>query len=162
MCYYKKNATLHSYVLSAAALGFVRRIADVIALTHPAPTVWLCSMAASPITLPAALNTWARGSALAARDIEHVHDRRLRLDARGLAPLRPLNLARYNRVELVVPTAFVLDGFDFGRRTVDLRQGFHCARALFLQVDLLWITPIDAACVRLDLVRTGGVVLVRE
>jgi len=37
-------------------------------------------------------------------------------------------------------------------RTVDLRQGFHCARALLLQVDLLWITPIDAACIRFDLV----------
>jgi len=86
--------------------------------------------------LPAALNTWARGSALAARDIEHVHNRHLHLDARGLAPLRPLHLARYNRVELVVPTAFVLDGF-FGGRTVDLRQGFHCARTLFLQVDFL-------------------------
>ncbi len=105
-------------------------------------------MAASPI--------WARGSALAARDIEHVHNCRLRLDARGLAPLRPLHLARYNRVELVAPTAFVLDGFDFGGRMVNLRQGFHCARALFLQVDLLWITPIDATCIRLDLVLEHG------
>ncbi len=41
MCfrYYEINATLHAYALSAAALGFVRRIAVVIALTHPAPTV---------------------------------------------------------------------------------------------------------------------------
>ena len=113
-------------------------------------------MAAPPVTLPAALNTWARGSALAARDIEHVHDRHLRLDARGLAPLRPLHLARYNRVELVDPTAFVLDGFDFGGRTVDLRQSDHRARALLLQVDILWITPIDAVCVRLDLVLEHG------
>ncbi len=72
------------------------------------------------------------GSALAARDIEYVHDRRLCPDARGLAPLRPLHLARYNRVELVVPTALVLDGFAFGGRTVDLRQGGHRARALLL------------------------------
>ena len=113
-------------------------------------------MAAPPVTLPAALNTWARGSALAARDIEHVHDRHLRLDARGLAPLRPLHLARYNRVELVVPTAFVLDGFDFGECTVDLCQGDHRARALLLQVDLLRITPIDAVCIRLDLVLEHG------
>ena len=113
-------------------------------------------MAAPPVTLPAALNTWARGSALAARDIEHVHDRHLCLDARGLAPLRPLHLARYNRVELVVPFASVLDGFDIRGRTVDLRQGDHHARALLLQVDLLWITPIDATCIRLDLVPEHG------
>ncbi len=109
-------------------------------------------MAASPITLPAALNTWARGSALAAGagDIEHVHDRRLCLYAHSRAPLRPLHLARYNRVELVVPFASVLDGFDIRVCTVDLCQGFHCACALLLQVDLLWITPIDAACIRLE------------
>ena len=113
-------------------------------------------MAAPPVTLPAALNTWARGSALAARDIEHVHDRHLRLDARGLAPLHPLHLARYNHVELVVPTAFVLDGFNFGGCTVDLRQGDHRALALLLQVDHLRITPIDAVCIRLDLVLEHG------
>ena len=113
-------------------------------------------MAAPPVTLPAALNTWATGSALAARDIEHVHDRRLRPDPRGLAPLRPLHLAGYNCVELVVSTAFVFDGFDFGGGTVDLRQGNHRARALLLQVDILWITPIDAVCVRLDLVLEHG------
>ena len=113
-------------------------------------------MAAPPVTLPAALNTWARGSALAARDIEHVHDRHLRPDPCGLAPLCPLHLARYNCVELVVPTAFVFDGFDFGGHTVDLRQGDHRARALLLQVDILWITPIDAVCVRLDIVLEHG------
>ena len=113
-------------------------------------------MAAPPVTLPVSLNTWARGSALAAWDIEHVHDRRPRHDACGLAPLRPLHLARYNRVELVAPTVFVLDGFDFGGRLVDLRQGDHRARALLLQVDLLGITPIDAVCVRLDLVLEHG------
>jgi len=113
-------------------------------------------MAAPPVTLPAALNTWARGSALAAWDIKHVHDSRLRLDPRGLAPLRPLHLARYNRVELVVPTAFLLDGFDFGGRTVDLHQGNHCVCVLLLEVDLLRITPIDAVCIRLDLVLEHG------
>ena len=64
-CDYKKNAMLHSYALSAAALGFVRRIADVIALTHPAPTVWLCSMAASPIMFEPRLptpSTWHSSS----------------------------------------------------------------------------------------------------
>jgi hypothetical protein len=113
-------------------------------------------MAAPSVTLPAALNTWATGSALAARDIEHVHDRRLHPDPCGLAPLSPLHLAGYNCVELVVPMAFVFDGFNFGGGTVDLRQGNHRARALLLQVDILWITPIDAVCVRLDLVLEHG------
>ena len=80
-----------------------------------------------PVTLPAVLNTWAwaRDSALAAWDIEHVHDRHLLLDGPGLALLHLLHLARYDCVELVVPTAFILDGFDFGGRRVDLRQDDH-------------------------------------
>jgi hypothetical protein len=56
-------------------------------------------MTTPPVTLPVALNTWATGSALAARDIEHVHNRRLRPDPRGLAPLRPLHLATANVAE---------------------------------------------------------------
>ena len=156
MCYYKINATLHSYALSAAALGFVRRIADVIALTHPAPTVWLCLMAASPITLPATLNTWARGSALAARDIEHVHSRFLLLDGCGLASFRDLHLARDDRVELVVFLTSVIDRIDLGRRAVVGWVGVDCARALLLQVDLLGFAPIEAIRVRLDLVLEHG------
>jgi hypothetical protein len=94
-------------------------------------------MAAPPVTLPAVLNTWARGSALAAGDIKHFHDCCLLLDGCGFAPLHLLHLAQYNHVELEVPTAFVLDGFDIRGRMIDLHQGDHRARALLLQVDLL-------------------------
>ncbi len=114
--------------------------------------------AAHPVTLPAALNTWARGGDLAPRDIKHVYDRHLLLDGRGLAMLRQLHLTGYDRVELLVLFASVLDGFDFGYggRTVDLCQGDHHARALLLQVDLLGIAPIDVICVWLDLVLEHG------
>jgi len=80
-------------------------------------------------------------------------------------------------VELVVPTAFVLDGSDFGGCLIDICPGDWHAPALLLEVDLLGISPLDAICIGLDLVfkqslshivkRTdldmgGGVVLVHD
>ena len=118
----------------------------------------LSSMAASPVAfaLSAALNTWARGCALAARDIEHVHGCFLLLDGCGLTSFRNLHLARDDRVELVVFSTSVIDRIDLGRRTVVSWVGVDCARALLLQVDLLGFAPIEAIRVRLDLVLEHG------
>ena len=77
-------------------------VVDLLLLLLDHLVLTLSSMAASPVALSAALNTWARGCALAARDIEHVHGRFLLLDGCGLASFRDLHLARDDRVELVV------------------------------------------------------------
>ena len=79
-------------------------VVDLLLLLLDHLVLALSSMAASPVAvaLSAALNTWARGCALAARDIEHVHGRLLLLDGCGLASFRDLHLARDDRVELVV------------------------------------------------------------
>jgi hypothetical protein len=102
------------------------------------------------------LNTWARGCALAARDIKHVHGRVVLLDGCGLASFCDLHLARDDCVELVVFLTSVHDRFDLGRRTVVGWVGVDCVRALLLQVDLLGLAPIEAIRIQLDLVLEHG------
>ncbi len=112
-------------------------------------------MAAPPVTLPLpfAPRTRARGGALAAWDVIHVNNRRLRLDCHGLAKIRYLNLAGHDSVELVVLTAFpVPDDIDSGGRLVDLCLRDGSASALALKMDLLGVTPVESICVRLNLV----------
>ena len=90
---------------------------------------------------------------MAAWDVVHVDNRRLRLDCRGLAKIRYLNLAGHDSVELVVPMAFpVPDDIDGGGRLADLRLRDGSASALALEMDLLGDTPVESICVGLNLV----------